>query len=171
MPKSAIERLQDLQKLSPAFSKLKIPTAAIEKVEAAQERKRRSTGRRKAGFAAPSAVVDIIQNPIIGGAGAVVDLWTGVLGTREQKVDAALDYYPINQEAKDTVQATIDYSKNQSDPNAAYWGERVLPITGDPVPDIIPDIGGIGKDIKSTLLLGGLVLAGVYLAGKIIGRK
>lgn len=123
---------------------------------------------QKAGLAVPKAVTDIAASPFTGGIGAVTDLWTMALGSREDKVNTAMDYMPVNDVTRKTVTNTVDYSASKSPSAGAFWGQSVIGASDTPTSSLLPDIGG---DLKQTIIIAGLFLGGIYLAGKILGGK
>jgi len=168
------ERLNKLKTVSPAFKNVKLPDLPQGPVDRPKYRKKPSSNGKsstqKGGFAAPKAVTDVIsKGPFFGGIELTTDLWQMALGTRQDKVDTALDYLPVNQPTKDYVTQTINRSKTTPE-NSAFWGEYVLGPTNTPTNEVLPDLPKLPSlgDLGNKALLGVALIAAVYLIGKAI---
>lgn len=103
----------------------------------------------------------------------ITNFWDILLGTGEQKAEAIGETYGIFDE-RFTEQ--MDIFSQKAGENIPDWGTQQYFTTGFNTPAPItmpefPDIFGGLKDVGKWILIGGGVLAGVYLLGKILGRK
>lgn len=101
----------------------------------------------------------------------VTNFWDILLGTGEQKAEAVGETYGIFDK---TFTEEMDIFSQQAAENIPDWGTQQYFITGTPV-DIdlpeFPDIFGGLKDVGKWVLIGGAAILGVYLLGKVLGRK
>jgi len=100
-----------------------------------------------------------------------LDLWTLILGSPENKAKTIGEWLPISPDTKTQYE---DIIKLQVEGAEDFWTKPIgtIPTGGDPivfnVPEFkFPDLSGVGK----WLLIGGGVLAALYLGGRYIGRK